>query len=74
MKKIAECPACQGKLQAAPTFFKKQETENKGYTIMLTNAEIEYMAKMPGALRAIEKQLTRIADALEKLAGSDKVE
>ena len=34
----------------------------------LTNAEIEYMAKMPGALRAIEKQLTRIADALEKLA------
>lgn len=40
----------------------------------LTNAEIEYMAKMPGALRAIEKQLTRIADALEKLAGSDKVE
>jgi hypothetical protein len=34
----------------------------------LTNAEIEYMAKMPSALRAIEKQLTRIADALEKLA------
>ena len=33
----------------------------------MTNAEIEYMAKMPGALRAIEKQLTRIADALEKL-------
>lgn len=32
----------------------------------LTNAEIEYIAKMPVALRAIEKQLIRIANALEK--------
>jgi len=34
----------------------------------LTNAEIEFMAKVPARLGAIEKQLTRIADALEKLA------
>ena len=39
----------------------------------LTNAEIEYMAKMPGALRAIEKQLTRIADALEILTRNSDV-
>ena len=38
----------------------------------LTNAEIEYMKKMPAVLRGIEEQLTRIADALEKLSeGSD---
>ena len=33
----------------------------------LTNAELEFMAKVPAKLGAIEKQLTRIADALEKL-------
>ena len=36
-------------------------------TMALTNAELEFMAKVPAKLGAIEKQLTRIADALEKL-------
>ena len=39
----------------------------------LTNAELEYMAKMPGALRAIEKQLARIADALERLTTPSEI-
>ena len=34
----------------------------------LTNAEIEYMKKMPAALHGIEEQMKRIADALEKIA------
>lgn len=42
----------------------------KDYTIMLTRAEIEYMAKTTASLRNIEKQLGRIADALEKTAGT----
>ena len=32
----------------------------------LTNAEIEYMSKMPARLKGIEEQLKRIADSLEK--------
>jgi hypothetical protein len=40
---------------------------------MITNAELEYMKKMPAVLRGIETQLTRIADALEKLT-TDKAE
>lgn len=37
---------------------------------MLTRAEMEYMAKTTASLRNIEKQLGRIADALEKTAGT----
>ena len=36
----------------------------------LTNAEIEFMAKTSASLRSIDKQLGRIADALEKMVGT----
>jgi len=36
----------------------------------LTNAEIEFMAKTTASLRSIDKQLTRIADALEKIVST----
>lgn len=36
----------------------------------LTNAEIEFMAKTTASLRSIDKQLGRIADALEKIVST----
>ena len=33
----------------------------------MTNAELEFMAKMPARLGAIEKQLERVANALDVL-------
>jgi hypothetical protein len=41
---------------------------------MLTNAEIEYMAKTTASLRNIEKQLGRIADALSQMVGQESNE
>lgn len=35
---------------------------------MITNAELEYMAKMPARMKGIEDQLKRIADSLENIA------
>lgn len=39
-------------------------------TMALTNAEIEFMAKTTASLRNIDKQLGRIADALEKIVST----
>lgn len=35
----------------------------------LTNAELEFMTKTTASLRNIDKQLERIADALEMMVG-----
>ena len=40
----------------------------------MTEIELRFMHTVPSSLKGIEEQLTRIADALERLAGSDKVE
>ena len=58
-------------LVGQPSFFRQQIKPNKK---MLTVEERNYNAKVTASLRNIERQLGRIADALEKLVGQNSNE